>query len=177
MARLGRLLAGVVLLTVLVTTSAFAQGVPDLSGKWKLDARHSTAIGGARGRGAGGGGQRGGGLGLGPPADQLTITQDRISITIVERGAARSPRFVLRLDGEPAPRALPAGRGAPGPASTVTTMVDGRITTLVTMPAPGGRPPLHYEEVRYLDPDGALVVEIAMTGRPNMRRVVYTKAR
>jgi hypothetical protein len=32
-----------------------------------------------------------------------------------------------------------------------------------------------YEEVRYLDPSGSLLVETTMAGRPNKRTTVYTR--
>jgi hypothetical protein len=162
-------------LLLLSTAPALAQGAPDLSGRWKLDPGRSTSVGGHHGTGRGGGGGRGGGLALGPPPEGLTIAQTATAITIVERGGVGQPRFVLRLDGVSVARDLPRGLRSGGPATTTTKIADGRVATHVSIPAMRGRPPRQYDEVRYLDAEGALVLEVSMTGQPNMRRLVYRK--
>ena len=69
-----------VLFLVVATAGVLAQGPPDFSGHWKLDQRDSSSTGGGNGARTGGGGGQGGGLGLGPSAENLTITQTRRSV-------------------------------------------------------------------------------------------------
>ena len=49
--------------------------------------------------------------------------------------------------------------------------------TGITMPDARGGPTVQYEEVRYLDRDGSLVVETTMAGRPNKRTTVYGRSK
>lgn len=157
------------IVALLATASAFAQGPPDFSGKWKLDAGRSMSSGGGRGAGTGGGRGQGGGLGLGPSAETITISQDATSLKIEEQWAGRpSARRVYALDGKKVTNSL-----AGGSATSVSTWQGDRLVTKLVISARGGSREL--EERRYLDADGRLVVEIEMPGQGNSRRSVYNK--
>jgi len=154
------------------TAVVFAQ-TPDLSGRWKLDARSSSSSGGGRGRGTGGGGGQGGGLALGAPADQVTIVEDAGSVKLEEHWpTGGSSHGVLSLDGKKVNGPVGAGRGLP--ATSASAWSDGRLVTALSVTAPDGAI-REYQETRYLDEHGRLVVETTAVGRPNSRKSVYIK--
>jgi hypothetical protein len=164
---------GTVVLTALVV-QANAPTTPDFTGAWKIDAARGTSTGGGRGGGRG----TGGGLGLGPSADELTIRQDTRTLTIDERHGTDTTRVTYGLDGRPVSNTLGAGRSAGASAVYVSQWKDGRLTTTITIPAAAGtEAKTQYQQLRYLDRDGSMVVETTIPGQENARKVVYVKPR
>ena len=158
--------------------AARPQAVPDLSGTWKVALDRASSVGGGGGAAGGPGGGRGGGLGLGPLADELTVRQTAATMTVVERRGTAKAEMSYALDGRTVKNVLPAGRSSGAPATYTSRWADGRlVTTIIGPPAPGSVTPTHYEETRYLDTDGSLVVETKWVGQPHSRRVVYTKGK
>lgn len=149
-----------------------ARAHPDLSGTWTIDATRSSSTGGGQGGGRG----TGGGLGLGPSADALTIHQNDHQIAIDERRGSDVAHLIFLLDGHSTNNPIAAGRNAGATAVSTTSWKDDRLVTTITAPAPPGSDvAMHYQEVRFLDRDGTLVVDTTIPGRPNARRVVYVR--
>jgi len=166
-----------ILILALVASSLAVQATPDLSGTWMIDVSRSAAVGGGTGALDTAGGGRGGGLGLGAAPDRLTIRQDVNAITVEERRGTTITSLKYALDGTKTANTVPAGRNSGASATYVTTWRNRRLVTSITVPdaqQPGSV--VTYEEVRYLGTDGSLVVETTMTGRPNKRTTVYTRA-
>ena len=165
-----------VLIIALIAATLAPQAVPDLSGTWTRDPGRSTATGGGSGQREVESGGRGGGLGLGPPAEQLTIVQTIDRLVITERVGEASSTFTYALNGKRTTNRVSAGRNSGGTAAYVTLRQGARFETTVQVPPVGGRGrTATYKEVRYLDADGSLVVETTMTGRPNTRTVIYRR--
>jgi hypothetical protein len=165
-----------ILILTLIASSFAVQATPDLSGTWAIDAKRSAAIGGGTGARDTAGGGRGGGLGLGPAPDGLTIRQDARTITVEERRGTTITSLKYVLDGGKTTNTAPAGRNAGGSAVYLTVWRSRRLVTRITVPDArenGGE--VTYDEVRYLDTDGSLVVETTVAGRPNKRTTVYTR--
>ena len=92
-------------------------------------------------------------------------------------GALRRPALIHALDGRRVTNPLGAGRSAGASAEFVSRWKDHSLVTAITAPpAPGTDVKTRYEEVRYLDRDGALIVETTIPGQPNARRVVVREA-
>ena len=165
-----------VLAIVLIAALSTPQAVPDLSGTWSRDPSRSTATGGGNGQRDVEGGGRGGGLGLGPPPDQLVIAQTADRLVITERLGEASSTFTYALNGERTTNRVSRGRNSGGTAAYVTSRRGARFETTVQVPPVRGRGrAATYKEVRYLDADGSLVVEITRTGSPNKRTLVYRR--
>jgi len=151
---------------------------PNFTGTWTLDAAKSSAVGGGRGTVDTPGGGRGGGLGLGPAADSVTITQTTETLTIDERRGTATSRIVYRLDSTSGVNVLAAGRNAGAKASSLSRWQGSRLVTTVTVAtSPDVKQAITYEETRWLEPDGTMVVETRRPGEPNQRRSVYRAAR
>lgn len=166
-----------ILMLTLIVSSLAVQTAPDVSGTWTIDVNRSVAIGGGTGERDTAGGGRGGGLGLGTAPDRLTIRQDANAFTVEERRGTTITSLKYALDGTKTTNTVPAGRNSGASATYVTTWRNRRLVTSVTVPdTQGGGPAATYEEVRYLDAGGSLVVETTMAGRPNKRTVVYARA-
>lgn len=155
-----------------------AQSRPDFSGVWTQDTARTASVGGGRGQRESAGGGRGGGLGLGPPAEQLTIQQTMTTLTVDERRGTATSRIVYALTGKTSKNAIVAGRGSGTTAQYVSKWKDARlITTITAQVSSVNKTKVQYDETRYVDADGSLVVETTMVGQPNMRRLVYAKSR
>jgi hypothetical protein len=166
----------VAVLSFAPASSLAVQATPELSGVWTIDTNRSVAVGGGAGAREAAGGGRGGGLGLGPAPDRLTIRQDANAITVQERRGTTTTSLKYALDGSKTTNTVPAGRHSGASAVYVTAWRDRRLITSVTVPdAQQTGSVVTYEEVRYVDVDGSLVVETTMTGRPNKRTTVYTR--
>lgn len=165
-----------VLVVALIAATLAPQAVPDLSGTWSRDPGRGTATGGGQGQREAEGGGRGGGLGLGPAADQLTIVQTPERLVITERLGEATSAVTYALNGKRTTNRVSAGRNSGGTAASVTAWRGARLeTTVKVTPVAGRGPAATYKEVRYLEADGSLVVEITMTGSPNKRTVVYRR--
>ena len=152
------------------------QTVPDLSGTWSRDPGRSMATGGGSGQRDVEGGGRGGGLGLGPPADQLTIVQTADRLVITERLGEASSTFTYALNGKRTTNRVSRGRNSGGTAAYVTSRRGSRFETTVQVAPVGGRGrAATYKEIRYLDANGSLVVEITRPGSTNKRTLVYRR--
>lgn len=168
-----------------------AQGRPDLSGEWTMDAARSRASSGAAAGGMmGGGGMSAGGPrpanavsggasmsgGGAPGVTSVRITQTSSALTIERVSGAAPEKVVYKLDG------------------TESVNVTGRTTTKVTSRWDGARlvsegtsetqisdgsgaVSATYKEVRWLDKDGSLVVETtrALAGQPPRVTTTYFK--
>ena len=154
-----------------------AQQTVDFSGTWVRDAARSSAVGGGRGSGGGNptGGQ-GGGLGLGQAADKLIVTQNAQTLSIEEHRGDVVSRVVYRLDGSKSTNAIAAGRSSGASFTSTSAWKDGRLVTTITYPMSArSRETVVMEEIRSIDRDGFLVVEITIKGQPNVRRSVYAR--
>ena len=150
-----------------------AVAAADFSGTWKIDLTRGTSAGGGNGGGRG----TGGGLGLGQSAGELTIRQDAKSLTLDERRADQTARLIYALDGRRVKNKLSAGKNAGVSADYESQWKGDRLVTTIVIPATADAAAIRYEEVRYLDKDGALIVETAIPGQQNARKVVYLKQR
>jgi hypothetical protein len=153
--------------------AAAAQNRPDFSGTWTIEAGRGAASGGGGGGGRGSGNSSGGGLGMGPSPTELRITQNASSLTIDQRGG-RVSKVVYRLDGADAKGQMPAPGNSTRPATFKSVWKDSRLVTTIATRAEGGGQ-VTYQEVRYLDADGFLIVEMSIPGQGNARRTVYKK--
>lgn len=149
---------------------------PSFIGKWQLDAAASTASGGGRGVVDTAGGGRGGGLGLGPSAEALIVGQTNSALTIDERRGEATTRVVYRLDGTKAEIRMGAGRSAGATATATSRWQGNRLVTTIALPAASGEDAITYEESRWIEPDGSMVVETRRPGLTNSRRAVYRKS-
>ena len=157
----------------MLAMSSDVQQRPDFSGTWTIEAGRGSAAGGGAGGGRGAGNSMGGGLGMGPSPTELRITQDATTLTINQRGG-RVSKVVYRLDGAEAKGQMPAPGNSTRPATFRSTWTgDHLVTSIVTRGEQGGS--LAMEEVRFLDKDGFLVVEVSIPGQANARRTVYRK--
>jgi hypothetical protein len=149
---------------------------PSFAGEWTLDAGASSANGGGRGAVDTPGGGRGGGLGLGPSAESLDIRQTAESLSIEERRGRETARMIYRFDRSES-IVLPAGRSAGTEAIALSRWQGSRLVTTITLPASAVGGATRYEETRWLEQDGTMVVEIRRPGDPNLRRTVYKRTR
>jgi hypothetical protein len=159
-----------VLLTAMVAAMvipfpARAQGKPDFTGTWTMDAAKSDPA--PQGRGGGGGGGGGG---------TLTIKQTGTELTVTSQGRQGPQTMTYKLDGSPSSNEV-MGRGG---AQTVksTAKWDGSSLVIETTRDFNGTA-VTTKEVRRLDNGGKdMIVESTTTGGPNgeqKRKVVYTK--
>jgi hypothetical protein len=149
---------------------------PSLEGEWTLDVSRSSATGGGRGQVDTPGGGRGGGLGLGPSAESLLVRQTSESLTVEERHGRETARIIYRFDRSESIE-LPAGRNAGTQATALSRWQGSRLVTTITLPATAVGAATTYEETRWLETDGTMVVEIRRPGEPNLRRTVYRRTR
>ena len=163
---------------------AAAQTRPDFTGTWVLDAQRSSVSGGGRGdptaggRRTGPGGGQGGGTGLGVPPERLTIRQDANTITIDQDFVDRTVTVTYRLDGKPAANTLPMGRDRVVPNAMYSSgWRDARLRTIIraTIVGPGGSREVEFEERRYLDREGRMIVETTSRSGGGGRRTVYNR--
>jgi hypothetical protein len=172
----------------LVLGAGFAQTRPDFGGTWVLDAERSSSGGGgrgdptARGQRTGPGGGQGGGTGLGAAPERIRIRHDADVLTIDQDFGDRSLTVVYRFDGNPAANTLALGRGRSVPDATYTSTWRGsRLRTMIKAKLAGrvGTFNVEFEELRYLERDGRMVVETAArSGRGGgRRRAVYNPSR
>src|SRR5436190_21768498 len=134
-----------VLLTALVAAMvipfpARAQGKPDFSGTWTMDAAKSDPA--PQGRGGGGGGMGGG---------TLTVKQTGTELTVTSEGRQGPQTMTYKLDGSPSSNEV-MGRGG---AQTVksTAKWEGSSLVIETTRDFNGAS-ITTKEVRTLDPGG-----------------------
>jgi hypothetical protein len=171
------ILAGVAQMLLLVLGLVAQSLHPDVSGAWLLDPTRSTETGNGPGRGSGGGDGDGGGLSLGPLPDALTIRQTPDMLPVEERLGSGIAFVSYGLNGSATTNLIPRGRNAGRTSTAVTYWKGDRLVTLVFVPvllAPAGQ--ASYEEVRYLDADGSLVVLTTLPQRDRPRIAVYVRA-
>lgn len=164
------------LLTTVLATTLVAQAPPDFSGVWKLDLSQSASQGAGTGVGSGRGNSMGGGLGMGPSPEQLTIRHDATTLTIQQRGSAVS-KLVYKLDGSETKNPVPASAAGRRDGRFKSVWQDAKLVTTIATTMPTGRGAVTYQEVRYLDSSGAMVVETSLPGQDRMRKVVYRKTK
>ena len=146
---------------------------PDFSGTWKIDPSQASSTGGGRGAGRG----TGGGLGLGPSADVVAIRQNATTLVVDETRGTATSRLTYALDGRATTNPVAAGRSAGATATYVSHWQGDRLVTTITGPGlPGSTAAVRYQEERYLDKDGALVVETTIPGQENARKAVYVRS-
>ena len=162
---------------ILAASAAISgQKRPDFSGAWALAADRSSVTGAGAGRGRGAGAGDGGGLGLGVIPDRLVIFQDTDALVIQERRGSATSTLRYLLDGSPSRNMITAGRNVGSFAESTSVWRDNRLITKVRMrnEAAGGDEAA-FEETRFLDPDGALVIETTIPGRTTSRKGVYLR--
>ena len=162
-------------LAAIVSFAAAHQAVPqpNFAGRWEIDRTGSSSVGGGRGQVDMAGGGRGGGLGLGVSADALVISQDNRALTMEERRGTERARVVYRVDGSRTEVTLAAGRNQGTKTTAVSRWQDARLVTTITLPASAVGGAVTYEETRWLEKDGTMIVEIRRPGAENFRRTVY----
>ena len=158
--------------TIALPLALVAQGKPDFSGSWKLNADKSDP---APQTGGGGGGQRPGGGGMGR-ATELTITQTATKITIDQKMGDRSRTVSYNLDGSES-----KNPGMRDNEMVTKSHWDG--TTLVTegdntVKSPMGEMNIKSKELRTLSADGKEMTVVSTVISPrgeNTRKTVYDK--
>jgi hypothetical protein len=141
-------MAAQLIVAAMLAATPLQSPTPDFSGTWGLRAGADAS-----------------------PAE-LYIAQDRTTLTIEQRGD-RVDKFVYRLDGVAVNGDVPVPGGI-RPATFRSAWKAGRLfTTIVTRGWSGE--PLTFLDVRYLDEDGSLIVEILMPDQKNVRRAVYAR--
>jgi hypothetical protein len=157
-----------------LTAAAFiVQSPPDFSGTWQIDLSQSASPGGGTGGGSGRGNSMGGGLGMGPSPTQLTIRQDATTLTIEQRGSAVS-KLVYKLDGSETKNPVAAGPTGRRDGRFKSVWRGAKLVTSIATTAPRGGA-VTYQEERYLDAIGAMVVETFLPGEGRARKVVYQR--
>ena len=139
---------------VLWVAGAFAQGKPNFSGTWTIDAEKTTAAGGRAGRGGGGGG--------------MTIKQDATSLTLTAGREGATP-IAYKLDGT----AVQITTGREGATASSKAVWEGNtIVVTTTLPA-GERKAIYAMEGEWL------VVSTTNPGReggaPTTNKVYFKK--
>ena len=135
-----------------ITSAVFAQKKPDFSGTWTLDRDKSEMpqMGGGGGR-PGGGGQMGDVI--------VTIKQTADTLTIEQKMGEMGTRTMnYKLDGSES-----VNPGMRGGEAKSTTKWDGDklvTDTTQTMTGPNGEMTMKSKDVRSLDPDGTMHVEV-----------------
>jgi hypothetical protein len=159
---------------LLVSVAILAQTAPDFSGMWRLDPQQSTTSGGGTGGGRGRGNQTGGGVGLGPPPQRLVIKQDAETLSVEERGDSGVSHIQYGLAGQPKVNQVGLGGGGATAAGSYKSAWEGAklVTTIGLSVGPQSR---QLREVRFLRPDGAMVVETTVAGRGG-RSTVYVRS-
>lgn len=113
---------------------------------------------------------------MGPSPTQLTIRQDATTLTIQQRGGSVS-KLVYKLDGTETKNPVAAGAGGTRDGRFKSVWQGEKLVTTFTTSAPGGRGTSTYQEERYLDASGAMVVETSLPGQGRSRTVVYKKTK
>ena len=150
---------------VILPFAAHAQGKPDFSGTWTMDAAKSDPAPQGRGGGGGGGG-----------AATLTIKQTAAELAITSEGRQGPQTMTYKLDGSPSTNQQ-MGRGG---ATEVKSMAkwDGASLVIETTRDIQGMS-ITTKEVRKLDNGGKeMQVESTTTTHQGeqKRKVVYTKS-
>jgi hypothetical protein len=165
-----------------IASTVSAQTRPDFSGRWTLDVRDSSAAGGGEGDktgvASGGGGRRGGGLGLGAPIGEVIIRQNSRTLTVEERRGTAQIRLVYQLDGSAVTNQMWIGNITRGHATKAEfrSKWDGpQLVTTITTNVPDAAGAVVFKEVRSLDAQGRMVVDIASEGKPGRRTAVYRR--
>ncbi len=156
-----------------VTSAVFAQNKPDFSGTWTLDRDKSEMpqMGGG-GRPGGGGGGMGGMM-----ADMtVTIKQTADTLTLEQKmGDMGSRTTTYKLDGSESVN--PGMRG--GEAKSTSKWDGDKLVTegTQTFNGPNGEMTMKSKEVRSLQPDGTMLVEVTReTPRgTNTSKLVFKK--
>jgi hypothetical protein len=144
-------------------------------GAWRIDSTKMASVGGGTGSGRGGGGGQGGGIGMGPSPDMLVVRRGSNTLTFDQLASTTNSRLTFLLDGKKIANTIGSGTSA-RQGVYLSAWKDSRLVTTITAPAAKGSTAMvTYEDVRYIDETGALVVEISIPGRQNSRRVVYRK--
>jgi hypothetical protein len=154
---------------------------PNFAGQWQLDTAASAVSGGGRGdasgRASGGGGGGGGGIGLGPPAAALTIQQDNAMLTIGAVNGVDTLPIRYRLNGKGIDNKLIVGRGVIAEMTFKSKWKGGQLVTTMSRTIQGRArsTTVRYHELISLMPDGALMVDVSMDGRPGGRKTIYRR--
>jgi hypothetical protein len=166
-------------LPIVLTTATALLAIqhPALTGTWTLDGDKTQAVGGGTGNRENAGGGRGGGLGLGVPAESLTIAQTKDRLIVDERRGTTTSRIVYRLDAGGVENVVAAGRNAGTKATYRSRWQGSRLVTTIDLGSSPAGVTLRYEEQRWLEPDGTMVIETRRPGEPNLRRIVYRRAK
>ena len=147
---------------VVIPFTARAQGKPDFSGTWTMDAAKSDPA--PQGRGGGGGG------------GSVTIKQTATTLAVESQGRQGPQTMTYKLDGSSSTNTV-MGRGGSQEVKS-TAKWDGSSLVIETTRDMGGTS-ITQKEVRRLDNGGKdMIVETTTTGGPNgetKRKVVYTK--
>lgn len=133
-----------------VTSAAFAQAKPDFSGTWTLD-RDKSEMPQMGGRPGGGGGMMG--------DVSVTIKQTADTLAIEQKmGEMGSRTLNYKLDGSESVN--PGARG--GEAKSTSKWDGAKLITegTQTMSGPNGEVTIKSKEVRSLQPDGTMLVEV-----------------
>jgi hypothetical protein len=175
------IIAAVVVLSSAVLT---AQSVPNLSGTWTIDRDKTAAMAPAAPAASGGGARASGGAvvggigavaagGAAPP--EWVITQTPAALTIVRAlPDGTQQKFVYKLDGSESVNVN--GRTT---QKTRTTVAGGRLTTVgsQSVTTDQGDVLSEIKEVRWLEKDGSMVVEMTRTVNESVRTTTQVFAK
>jgi len=160
-----RVLLTAVVAAMVIPFPVRAQGKPDFTGTWTMDAAKSDPP--PQGRGG-----RGGGMGGGT----LTIKQTGTDLTVTSEGRQGPQTMTYKLDGSPSSNEV-MGRGG---AQTVksTAKWDG-ATLVIEMTRDFNGMTITTKEIRTLSADGTVMTIESTSQTPQgevKRKVVYTKS-
>ncbi len=141
-------------IAVVAATIALAQAKPDFSGTWTLDLDKSET--GAPPAGGPGGDRPGRGQGL-PLDAKFLVKQTASELSIDQQVGGNSTVTTFKLDGSES-----VNTGMRGGQVKSKTRWDGNrliVESTQTMNTPDGERSLDTKEIRWLAPDGTMVVE------------------
>lgn len=149
-------------LALVVVAVAFAQGTPNFSGTWTLNAEKSgmTAPAGGGGRGAGGGGP-------------MTVTQNDKQLTVERTMGQNTVKTVYNLDGTESKNEM--SRGGQTMTSTSTAKWDGN-KLVITTKGEGPNGPTESVQTWSMNADNTLTIEQPGRGGAMQKRV-YDKTK
>jgi len=155
------------LLASAVFSPVAAQGKPDFSGSWKVNAEKSDPMGGMGGGGGGGGGGMGTSL--------VTITQSATKLVVETKRGEQVTTATYNLDGSETTNTTQRGESKSKISWDGSSLV---ISSESSFSGPNGAMTVTSKEVRSLSADGKTMTVVRTSQTPNgemTRKTVFDK--
>jgi len=155
------------LLASAVLSPVAAQGKPDFSGSWKVNAEKSDPMGGMGGGGGGGG--------MGMAMAPITITQKDGKLSIETKRGEQVTTATYNLDGSESTNTTMRGESKSKVSWDGSSLV---ISSESAFNGPNGAMTVTSKEVRSLSADGKTMTVVRTSQTPNgemTRKTVYDK--